>query len=198
MFAILTDHYNLTGAFARLSMVEAMRVQRNLDQVFTDLKLPSDTLLNRMREEGLLKDAIAGVKKPHTDASESVIQSHLGQLFLDYHKLKATLAKLSLAEQVACKETFTIAAKALNLPSADLAAMMAQEGVSVEAMVPKDPQQERINAVRERLNQAASQQQSDAQRVRDRLNSLVEEQQDPKDEVVDEGAQVVPLRRQQA
>ena len=59
MFAILTDHYNLTGAFARLSMVEAMRVQRNLDQVFTDLKLPSDALLNRMRE-GLLKRRDSG------------------------------------------------------------------------------------------------------------------------------------------
>ncbi|WP_462160046.1 hypothetical protein [Pseudoalteromonas sp. GB56] len=137
MFAILTDHHNLSRAFARLSMLEAIRVKRNLDQVFTDLKMPSDELIRKMREEGLLTDAYAPLQKPNHGTSESVLQNHLSQLFLDYHKLKQALETLSLAQKVAFKETVDIVVNALNLPSESLTEMMANEGVTVDAIVPE-------------------------------------------------------------
>ncbi|MEO2279856.1 hypothetical protein [Pseudoalteromonas pernae] len=199
MFAILTDHHNLSRAFARLSMLEAIRVKRNLDQVFTDLKMPSIELIRKMREEGLLTDAYAPLQKPNHDTSESVLQNHLAQLFLDYPKLKQALETFSLAEKVTFKETIDIVVNALNLPSESLTEMMANEGVSVDTIAPQDPQQQQIDIVRTRLNQAAKSAQVDAQSIRARLNALAHHPGDnPKPDSHIEQSSVVPLRRHQA
>ncbi|MEM0516461.1 hypothetical protein WCN91_13725 [Pseudoalteromonas sp. YIC-827] len=198
MFAILTDHHNLTRAFARLSMLKAIRVKRNVDQVFTDLNMPSAALIEKMREEGLLGSLGAPMSKPDHQTSQSVLQNHLSQLFLDYSKLKQTLEQLSLSEKISCKETVDIAMLALNLPSDSLADMMAQEGVSVDHIAPQDPQQQKLDAIRERLNQAAQKTASqDAQSVRERLNALAQGDS-PKPSTMDEDNSVVPLRRHQA
>ncbi|WP_105201328.1 MULTISPECIES: hypothetical protein [unclassified Pseudoalteromonas] len=198
MFAILTDHHNLTRAFARLSMLEAIRVKRNVDQVFTDLNMPSAALIEKMREEGLLGSLSTSMSKPDHLTSQSVLQNHLSQLFLDYSKLKQTLEQLSLAEKICCKETVDIAMLALNLPSDSLADMMAQEGVSVDHIAPQDPHQQQLDSVRARLNQAAQKTASqDAQSVRERLNALAQGD-NPKPSTAEEDNSVVPLRRHQA
>ncbi|WP_105188876.1 hypothetical protein [Pseudoalteromonas sp. T1lg48] len=198
MFAILTDHHNLSRAFARLSMLEAIRVKRNVDQVFTDLNMPSAALIEKMREEGLLGALSAPLSKPDHLTSQSIIQNHLSQLFLDYSKLKQALEQLSLAEKISCKETLDIAMMALNLPSDSLADMMAQEGVSVDHIAPQDPQQQKLDSVRARLNQAAQKTAAqEAQSVRERLNALAQGSDSPKSEDSDDNS-VVPLRRHQA
>lgn len=172
MFTTITDHHNLSTAFARLSMVEAMRVKRNISHVFTSLKMPSDALVAQMRQEGLIKTVVGKSPNTYVPVAQSVIQSHLVDLFLDAYKLQKTLSGFSLSELVACKEAFDLASHALNLPSASLAAMMEQEGVAMEHL---DPEQKRINDIKAKLNGALTPQNTNAadpNAIKARLNAL--------------------------
>ncbi|MFY8274879.1 hypothetical protein AAEU32_12215 [Pseudoalteromonas sp. SSDWG2] len=198
MFAILSDYHNLSHAFARLSMLEAIRLKRNLDQVFTDLKMPSTALIEKMREEGLLVDAPIVNKRADNEAAQSIIQSHLGQLFLDYGRLKQALSSLTLAQRVAFKESVDIAVKALNLPSESLTQMMAQEGISIDNLE-QDATHTASQQIRARLNTAASEQSTLAQEVKERLNALARAHANSEKEMLSlASSDVVPLRRNQA
>lgn len=175
MFDILTHHSNLSRAFSRLNMIEAMRVKRNIDQVFTDLNMPSQALIMQMRAEGMLESPAFIAKKKDDSVSDSVVQNHLGKLFLDYAKLKSALSEFSLAQRVACKESIDAATLTLKLPSESLMAMMAQEGVDISHVEPATAKEQSVDAVRAKLNAASKSKtpnQSEADAVKARLNAL--------------------------
>ena len=136
MFRLFSNPTNLQAVFASYGTIEAVKVKCNIDLVARRLKIPSQALLEQMRQEGIslneLNEAAATNEMDWSLMSETVLRSHLRAAFLDEAKLYNALASLSLSQQAELRDLFNVAASYLKLPSEMLLRRMQEEGLGLE------------------------------------------------------------------
>ncbi len=136
MFKIISDETNLNSVFKKYSVIEAIQVKLNIASALDTLKIPSETLLAKMRSEGLdLEDfTYDHTTENNAEIATSVMHKHLFSLFLDEQKLIGAVANLSMAEGIAIRGVWQAMCVNLKLPSDDLLKHMEQEGMSMQRL----------------------------------------------------------------
>lgn len=161
MYRFLSDAANLKAVFGSYSTVEALKVKSVIAQVVQQLKIPSQTLLDHMEQEGIALSDFAQAAPVDADwnaLSETVIRSHLRATFLNPGKLHAALAALSLAQQVEIRDLLVVVSSYLRLPSDTLLRRMEEEGLTLDKLGVSLPEADKVALVRQKLNALAQQQ----------------------------------------
>ena len=169
MYHIISDKKHLITVFNKYSPLQALQVQENINHVLSLLNIPSEALLTKMKQEGLLVDHqdLPQSLPKYQKVSSGVLQKHLFDLFLDVKKLQAATIDLSLPQAVLLRATWHDLFSFLKLPSQQLLAEMAEEGVSyarlgVSDKAPETPRQhDKISQVKTKIAMATNVQKDD-------------------------------------
>ncbi|GAA5213082.1 hypothetical protein ACFSJ3_00565 [Corallincola platygyrae] len=140
MFDVFRNRANVTAVFGLYSLVEAVRVKKNIDIALSELKLPSQAVLDQMMAEGLSVDefnvgASDEVENSVADASSDVVlRKHLHAAFLDIEALREAFSGFSMTQGVKLRQLFEECSPSLRLPSDSLMSMMEGEGLSMQEL----------------------------------------------------------------
>lgn len=170
MHTILMDQSRLSQVFLGFEPLEALKVKRNIDAVFTELSLPSESLLAEMARQGIqLPDQNQDSNKLDiTTINETVLNNHLTALFLDKSKLLGAVTSLSLKEKIELRAFFKTLMPLLHLPSNDLVAQMQSEGLLDELF----GEQDKAASVKQRLASLNVEKATQVDDVKKRLAAL--------------------------
>lgn len=170
MHTILMDQSRLSQVFLGFEPLEALKVKRNIDAVFTELSLPSESLLAEMARQGIqLPDQNQDSNKLDiTTINETVLNNHLTALFLDKSKLLGAVTSLSLKEKIELRAFFKTLMPLLHLPSNDLVAQMQSEGLLDELF----GEQDKAASVKQRLASLNVEKATQVDDVKQRLAAL--------------------------
>lgn len=190
MFAIFSQEENLIAVFKKYSVTEALKVKFNILQAIKTLNIPSDDLIEHMRNEGLcITDFSLGSEKSSSvyESSPSIILAHLHKVFLEKQKLIDAMSGFSMAQAIEIRALLQKNMSQLKLPSDELMSKMEQEGLSLQRIgIENTSPQSTVSSIKlaktkKLLSQAIEETAEDKKnRIKSKLNALAEGVQKPK------------------
>ncbi|SFC69404.1 hypothetical protein [Pseudoalteromonas denitrificans] len=190
MFTIFSQQENLIAVFNKYSVKEALQVKFNIAQAIKALNIPSDELVQQMRNEGLCITDFSlkqNESKISNESSPSIIRNHLFKVFLDKQKLIDLMSGFSMAESIEIRGLLNQNISELKLPSDNLIAQMEQEGLSLQRIgIENTSPQTTVSSIKlartkEVLAQAMNTNLVDKKlRIKSQLNALLEGESESK------------------
>lgn len=162
MFEILIDGENIKAVFAKYTAAQANEVKHNIDAVFSQCKIPSQTLLKQMAAEGI---AIDGYEidthlksRKSIDLPGSVIRTNLFRMFLSLEELLRTTETLRKGQLIELRELWLSLVCYLNVKEAKELSepkenVIADIGTSIQANASMDLVKERLKKALQGDNQ---------------------------------------------
>jgi len=190
MFAIFSQQENLITVFKKYSVTEALKVKFNILQAIKTLNIPSDDLIEHMRNEGLcITDFSLGTDKSLSsyESSPSIIRAHLHKVFLDKQKLIDAMSGFSMSQAIEVRALLQNNMSQLKLPSDELISKMEQEGLSLQRIgIENTSPQSTVSSIKlaktkKLLSWAIEETAEDKKRrIKSKLNALVQDVEKPK------------------